>query len=117
MSIADRPRWAITDLIEQILERNIPILVDVAQAIAFSHSKGIVHRDIKPAQVMVGEYGEVLLMDWGLAIYVGDTDGSEESSVDSSSSFVAEDKEISKFLNRPDSASITFQALKFEQPI
>ena len=50
------------------LGRHLPILVDVAQAVAFAHSRGIVHRDIKPSQVMAGEFGEVLLMDWGLAI-------------------------------------------------
>lgn len=50
------------------LAKHIPTLIDVAQAVAFAHSRGIVHRDIKPGQVMVGEFGEVLLMDWGLAL-------------------------------------------------
>jgi serine/threonine protein kinase len=49
------------------LARHLPILIDVAQATAFAHSRGIVHRDLKPHQVMVGEFGEALLMDWGLA--------------------------------------------------
>ncbi len=53
------------------LARHLPILSLVAQAVAFAHSKGVVHRDLKPSQVMVGEFGEVLLMDWGLAIMVG----------------------------------------------
>lgn len=53
---------------EDYLRTHIPVLLDVAQAVAFAHSRGVVHRDIKPSQVMVGEYGEVLLMDWGLAI-------------------------------------------------
>ena len=39
----------------------------VCDAVAFAHSKGYLHRDIKPENVMLGEYGEVLLMDWGLA--------------------------------------------------
>ncbi|MCB2154255.1 serine/threonine-protein kinase [bacterium] len=50
------------------LGKHLPILVAVAQALAYAHSKGIVHRDIKPSQVMVGEFGEALLMDWGLAV-------------------------------------------------
>jgi serine/threonine-protein kinase len=44
----------------------------VCDAVAFAHSQGIVHRDIKPENIMVGAYGEVLLMDWGLAKKVGD---------------------------------------------
>lgn len=57
--------------VPDFLSRHLPILVSVAQAVAFAHSRGIVHRDIKPGQVMVGEYGEVLLMDWGLALFAG----------------------------------------------
>jgi len=51
------------------LAKHLPILKDVAQAVAFAHAQGIIHRDLKPRQVMVGEFGEVVLMDWGLAIY------------------------------------------------
>ncbi len=43
------------------------IIRKVCDAISFAHSKHIVHRDIKPGNIMVGNYGEVLLMDWGLA--------------------------------------------------
>lgn len=39
----------------------------VCDAVAFAHSRGIVHRDIKPHNIMVGDFGEVVLMDWGLA--------------------------------------------------
>lgn len=52
----------------EFLTRHVSILMDMAQAVAFAHSRGVVHRDLKPSQVMVGEFGEVLLMDWGLAI-------------------------------------------------
>ncbi|TWU05297.1 Serine/threonine-protein kinase PknD [Symmachiella macrocystis] len=46
---------------------NLDILLRVADAVAFAHSRGIVHRDLKPDNVMLGEFGEVLVMDWGLA--------------------------------------------------
>ncbi|MCD4656778.1 MAG: SUMF1/EgtB/PvdO family nonheme iron enzyme [Planctomycetes bacterium] len=40
------------------------------EALSYAHSKGVVHRDIKPENIMVGKFGEVLVMDWGLAIIV-----------------------------------------------
>lgn len=49
------------------LRAHIEILLEVANALAFAHSRGIIHRDVKPRNIMVGEYGEVLLVDWGLA--------------------------------------------------
>lgn len=55
---------------EDYLDKHLGILSDVAQAVAFAHSRGILHRDIKPSQVMIGEFGEVLLMDWGLSVSV-----------------------------------------------
>jgi serine/threonine protein kinase len=52
------------------LPRLIEILLKVCDAIAFAHSRGIIHRDIKAENVMVGEFGEVLVVDWGLALAV-----------------------------------------------
>jgi serine/threonine protein kinase len=54
------------------LSRHLSILSQMINAVAYAHSKGIIHRDLKPSQVMVGNYGEVFLLDWGLAVYVGE---------------------------------------------
>lgn len=49
--------------LRQLLRR----FVDVCNAIAYAHSKGILHRDLKPGNVLLGAYGETLVVDWGLA--------------------------------------------------
>lgn len=49
------------------LSQIIDVLIQVAYALGYAHSKGVLHRDIKPDNILVGPYGEVLLLDWGLA--------------------------------------------------
>ncbi|QDT09109.1 protein kinase domain-containing protein [Planctomycetes bacterium K23_9] len=53
---------------EMDVEKNLSILLRVADAIRYAHSQGWIHRDLKPENVMLGRFGEVLVADWGLAV-------------------------------------------------
>jgi WD40 repeat protein len=52
----------------------LPHFVDLCQAVAYAHSRGVVHRDLKPENAMLGEFGETVLLDWGLAKVRGKAD-------------------------------------------
>ncbi len=53
---------------EGALDFHLEILLQVCNAMAYAHDRGILHLDLKPANVMVGAFGEVQVMDWGLAV-------------------------------------------------
>lgn len=50
------------------LTRHVEILIQVCNALRFAHSRGVIHRDIKPDNVMIGHFDEVYVLDWGIAV-------------------------------------------------
>lgn len=68
------------------------VFLSVCQAIAYAYSKGFLHRDLKPENIMVGKYGEVFLLDWGIATHLDD---------DLDDDVTFESKEVDHNLTRP----------------
>jgi serine/threonine-protein kinase len=64
-------RFGVTNLVEW----NLRTLMQVCNAVHFAHRRGIVHRDLKPENVMIGQFGEVYVVDWGIAVSLRDDEG------------------------------------------
>ena len=74
---------ALTELdLEAIAEYTLEVLVEVfiqaCHAIAFAHSRGVIHRDLKPVNILIGPFNEVVLLDWGLAKVHGEKEAPED---------------------------------------
>lgn len=66
------PAWErLTERSGDRLVASLEVLMAVCNAVHFAHTRGVVHRDIKPENVMLGSFGEVYLVDWGIALQVG----------------------------------------------
>jgi CRP-like cAMP-binding protein len=61
------------------VERILQIVLKVCDALSFAHARGVIHRDLKPDNVMVGSHGQVFLMDWGVAFILPRDEGPAQS--------------------------------------
>ena len=70
--LEDPQRVVVEHGVEDTFEWALRVTIQLCQALAHAHQRGIVHRDIKAENVMVGSHGEVYLLDWGIAVATED---------------------------------------------
>jgi serine/threonine-protein kinase len=75
-------------------QRLLRAFVDVSLALEYAHVHGVVHRDVKPANMMLGDFGEVYVLDWGVAKIVGETGERFEAAVPARTAEGTEDGSI-----------------------
>lgn len=61
------------------LERMLGVLIQVCNGLAYAHAHGVVHRDVKPENILVGAFGEAVLLDWGVAKVWADAEGEADA--------------------------------------
>ncbi len=67
LSPEERAERKAAKLEAKVMQRLLQIFLKICDGVAYAHSRGVLHRDLKPENIMIGEFGEVLVMDWGLA--------------------------------------------------
>ena len=67
MKFVEGPRLDAFAASKSTLPERLRVFTRIVEAVAFAHDRGVLHRDLKPENIMVGAFGEVLVMDWGLA--------------------------------------------------
>jgi WD40 repeat protein len=71
------------------LERVVDAILRVCEAVAYAHAQGVIHRDLKPQNVMLGAFGEVVLLDWGLARAIDEADESAGETISGGAALTA----------------------------
>jgi eukaryotic-like serine/threonine-protein kinase len=72
-AVLSRLDKADTDTVAQFSrQRLLRVFADICLAIEFAHTRGVVHRDLKPSNIMIGDFGDVCVLDWGIARVIGD---------------------------------------------
>ena len=85
---ASRERWA-TGTHGWTLHRLLAAFQSVCGAVAYAHRHGAIHRDLKPSNVMVGPFGEIYVMDWGLVKLLGASETAESGHIVGTPAYMA----------------------------